>query len=108
MTFDFADPRAIAAAWHGGQMSALYAYASTGTIVSDSIFSEIDHCLTLVENNRDERELNTLRSHLVVERRDTILRDVDRLVKTVIGSTGDIDEFSRVKASIIRAIDERN
>jgi len=36
----------IAAEWHNGQNSALYAYASTGTIIQPELALEINECLT--------------------------------------------------------------
>ena len=38
------DLREIAAAWHGGQASALYSFASSGT-VTDGASLEVSHCL---------------------------------------------------------------
>ena len=36
--------RDLAADWHGGQWSPMYAYASTGNIV-DGLVAEIDECI---------------------------------------------------------------
>lgn len=38
------DVRTVASYWHGGQGSALYAFASSGTIV-DGLESEIEECI---------------------------------------------------------------
>jgi hypothetical protein len=43
-TSDRTSLRNIASDWHGGQSSALYAFASTGTIVS-GLEAEVRHCL---------------------------------------------------------------
>ena len=40
--------RNLAADWHGGQFSPLYAYASTGNIV-EGLIEEIDECLAARE-----------------------------------------------------------
>ena len=104
MTYDLDDPRSIAAAWHGGQNSALYAYASTGLVTGDSIFREIDYCLTLATTKKDEAELQTLRAFVVDARRDAILRDTDRLVRNVIGIHGDIWDFMNLKTAILETI----
>lgn len=56
------DPRAVAADWHGGQGSALYAFASTGTVVP-GITSEIDRCMRdATAGQRDD--LIALRAHV--------------------------------------------
>ena len=42
------DFRALAAAWHGGATSALYAYASTGTVI-DGLTDEVADALAIAE-----------------------------------------------------------
>lgn len=65
------DCRDVASDWHGGQGSALYAYASTGTIKS-GIVQEIDACIRGIEKDPDDymdaelqlRYLNDLRKRV--------------------------------------------
>lgn len=48
--------RELASQWHGGQCSALYSYASTGTALP-SLSSEIVECLSLASTVKERREL---------------------------------------------------
>lgn len=45
--------KAIAAEWHGGQWSALYAFASSGVINA----AQEPHCLSEIENELNSTEL---------------------------------------------------
>ena len=62
--------RETAAAWHGGQWSPLYAFASTGTVRED-VLSEVDECIASLEGDRAinahslQCELRALRAYLV-------------------------------------------
>ena len=60
-----AEARKIASEWHGGQWSPLYAFSSTGTIVS-GINSEIEECLRTVYPHSDEdiSNLRDLRAYI--------------------------------------------
>ena len=51
--------REIAGQWHGGQWSALYSFASTGTI-QPSLASEIVECFDLAESVKDRRRLESI------------------------------------------------
>ncbi len=51
--------REIASKWHSGQWSALYAFASTGSI-QPSLASEIVECFDLAESAKDRRMLECL------------------------------------------------
>src|SRR5262245_39790477 len=48
--------RQTAADWHGGQDSALYAYASTGTVVT-GLAGEIEDCIAQIERGHTPAEL---------------------------------------------------
>jgi hypothetical protein len=54
--------RVTAADWHGGQGSALYAYASTGTVV-DGLVTEIRECLDLVERGASDPDTDAVGEH---------------------------------------------
>lgn len=99
------DPRSIAAEWHGGQDSALYAYASTGTIIPGEVLAEIDRCLSFAKNRQDEVRLLALRDHLSLTLRDTILVQADQLTRTVIGARGTLADHMRIKRAILEAIE---
>ena len=51
-----AEYRPLAADWHGGQMSALYGFASSG-IVSDPerLLAEIDRCIDMADDDDADR-----------------------------------------------------
>ena len=54
--------RQTAADWHGGQSSALYAYASSGRVLA-GIAGEIDDCLAAVERGRLDAGLDSVEEH---------------------------------------------
>lgn len=58
------DFRVLAADWHGGQSSAMYAYASTGTIV-DGLIREIDECVDARRRTRFDTYPLTAESDLI-------------------------------------------
>ncbi len=51
--------RELASQWHGGQWSALYSFASTGTI-QPSLASEIVECFGMAESAKGRRALECL------------------------------------------------
>lgn len=51
LTANAAEMREIAADWHGGQASALYAYASTGSLVP-GLSMEVRRCMSEIEARR--------------------------------------------------------
>lgn len=59
----------IASAWHGGQWSALYSFASTGKVWDEDhrarLITEIDECAPLAETPTDAEELRNLRAYIV-------------------------------------------
>lgn len=59
---DHAEHRQTAAEWHGGQSSALYAYASTG-MVTKGLFGEIEDCLALVERGAVSPDTDVVDEH---------------------------------------------
>ena len=52
-------PREVAADWHGGQSSALYAYCSSGTVIA-GFSAEVRDCIGLADNDDDRAELLAL------------------------------------------------
>jgi hypothetical protein len=69
-----AEHRQTAAAWHGGESSRLYAYASTGTVLG-GLDDEIEDCLAIVEHGELEIELDPVDEH---QRLTALLHHVER------------------------------
>ena len=69
------DLRDLASEWHGGQWSALYAFASSGTVVA-SLASEAEECATLCERKPEAEwsfdEPDKLRAIASLEINDTL------------------------------------
>ena len=65
--------REIAGLWHGGQSTALYAFSSSGAILS-YINSEIEECLRVVyphdHDSDHKKELLDLRSYITSRQED--------------------------------------
>ncbi len=59
---DDGDHQQTAADWHGGQWSALYAYASTGTVL-DGLDHEIWECLDHVERGHVADDTDVVEEH---------------------------------------------
>jgi hypothetical protein len=74
-----ADHRQTAADWHGGQSSPLYAYASTGTVVT-GIDTEIRSCLAHVDRGDLPRERDPEHER---ERLQALLHHVEPDIATV-------------------------
>lgn len=51
--------RAVAARWHTGQWSALYAFASTGTVVP-GLYSEAMACARKAQSRRERKLLEMI------------------------------------------------
>jgi hypothetical protein len=76
------DHRQTAEGWHGGQSTALYAYASTGTIAA-GLDDEIQACLAIVEHADEASDLDRVGEH---ERLRALLHHVEpQLVATRAG-----------------------
>lgn len=57
--------RQLGYSWHGGQWSALYAFASSGLIEDlQALLREIAACEVLAGTKRDLRDLNALRRYV--------------------------------------------
>ena len=53
--------RETASAWHGGQWSPLYAFASSGTVVAGAA-SEAEHCLRFYTDDASDTDRAALRA----------------------------------------------